>query len=183
LQEEEWPILLWDYLRHSPPQSEIIRELPYEFSQYFKSNPFPLQDQYPYLGELIEYEYLEIMMRFAPEAEGKAVPGKLHLNPAHVLACYTWPVHYIRKDFCDPKKLPRGEYHLLLWRDPQSLEVKFMEVNALVASLIRALGAGARDSQDLLNSVAEQHGLALSQEFMAEGARLIQDMIDKKIIV
>jgi len=183
LSEKEWWRLLWAFLKKNPPQSEILRELAWELAQFCKSRPHPLKKKYPYLGELLEYEYLEIAMRFAPEGSGKAARGELRLNPAHVLAEYRWPVHFIREDFRDPKKLPQGRYHLLLWREPESLEVKFMEVNPLVAALIRRLERGPAKPEALLRAVARQNGLKAGPEFLAEGRALLQDLRAKQILL
>ncbi|MFO1462513.1 MAG: putative DNA-binding domain-containing protein [bacterium] len=183
LSEREWWRLLWDYLKNSPPKSEILRELAWELSQYLKSHRHPLQKKYPYLGELLEYEYLEIAMRFAPEDQGKAQRGKLRLNPAHVLATYCWPVHFISEEFRDPKKLPQGEYHLLLWREPDSLEVKFMELNSLVVALVRRLERGPCSPDALLKSVAKAHAIKPDAEYLKEGRALLADLGVKKILL
>lgn len=183
LSDKEWWALLWDYLKKSPPKSEILRELAGEFAAHLKSRRHPLFKKYPYLGELLEYEYLEIEMRFAPEDGGRTPPGKWRINPAHALAAYRWPVHFIGVDFRDPKKMPRGEYHLLLWRDPQGLEVKFMEVNALVASLLRRLEKGPRAADPLLKAVAKEQGLAANSEYLAEGRVLLQSLREKRILI
>ena len=183
LSEKEWSALLWDFLKKEPPQSEILRDLAGEFSRYLKTRRHPLFKKYPYLGELLEYEYLEIEMRFAPEDEARTPAGKWRINPAHALASYRWPVHFIGEDFRDAKKMPRGEYHLLLWRDPQSLEVKFMEVNALVAGLLRRLEKGPRAATPLLKAVAKEQAIAATADYLAEGRGLLQSLREKRILV
>ena len=86
------------------------------------------------------------------------------------------------RDFRDPKKMPRGDYHLLLWRDPQSLEVKFMEVNALVAGLLRRLEKGPAGAGPLLKAAAKAHRIHASAEFLAEGRGLLQSLQEKRIL-
>lgn len=183
LSEKEWWQILWAFLKKSRPQSEILRELAWELSQFLKAKPHPLKKKYPYLGELLEYEYLEIAMRFAPEDSGKALRGKLRLNPAHALADYRWPVHFISEDFRDPKKLPQGRYHLLLWREPETLEVKFMEVNPLVAALIRRLEKAPAKPEAALRAVARQSGLKADAEFLAEGRALLEALRARQILL
>ena len=183
LTEEEWWKILWDFLKKAKLNSEILREAAWELSQYLKTRPHPLKKKYPYLGELLEYEYLEIAMRFAPEDEGKTERGKLRLNPAHVLATYAWPVHFISEEFKDPKRIPRGQYHLLLWREPDTLEVKFMEVNPLVASLIQKLERKQAKPAELLTALAKANDLKASPEFISEGRALLADLAAKKLFV
>ncbi|HKY64250.1 MAG TPA: putative DNA-binding domain-containing protein [bacterium] len=183
LSEKEWWALLWAFLKKAPPKSEILRELAGEFSGYLKARRHPLAKKYPYLGELLEYEYLEIEMRFAPEDEGRTPAGKFRLNPAHALASYRWPVHFISEDFRDPKKMPRGYYHLLLWRDPQSLEVKFMEVNGLIAALLRRLEKGPQAAGTLLKAVAKEQAIPADAGYLAEGQALLQSLRAKRILI
>ncbi|MCE9626137.1 MAG: hypothetical protein K8R69_11930, partial [Deltaproteobacteria bacterium] len=114
---------------------------------------------------------------------GKTERGKLRLNPAHVLATYVWPVHFISEEFKDPKQLPRGQYHLLLWREPDTLDVKFMEVNPLVASLIQRLERKQAKPAELLPAIARANALKASPEFLAEGRALLADLAAKKLFV
>lgn len=183
LSEKEWWKLLWAYLKASPPKSEILRELAWELSQFCKTQPHPLKKKYPYLGELLEYEYLEIAMRFAPEDGGKTPKGMLRVNPAHVLAEYRWPVHFIRDDFSDHRKMPQGQYLIVLWREPKTLEVKFMEVNPLVASLIKTLEKAPAKGEDLLRSLARKNRLKPTQEYLEEGRHLILGLQQKSLLV
>jgi uncharacterized protein len=183
LSEKEWDKVFWAFLKNSTMRSVILRDVAFEFADYLKSHRHPLLKKYPYLGELIEYEAMEIKLRFAPEDEGKTSSGKLRLNPAHALVKYPWPVHFISEEFCNPKKLPRGEYYLLLWRELESLDVKFMEVNALVASLIQCLEGGEKSAVALLHALAKQHGIQANKEFLSEGEALIQELIAKDILL
>jgi len=183
LTEAEWLDLLWEFLEKSPPQSEILRDLPYEFSAYLKSHRHRLFKRYPFLGELIEYEAMEVKVSFAPNDRSHTPKGKVRMNPAHFLGKYCWPVHFLDKDFRQIKKIPKGEYHLLLWRDPKDDGVKFMEVNALVASLIQHLKKGPQVPKNLLQKIAKENGFAATGEFLAEGRILLADLEKKKILV
>ena len=183
LGEDEWWDLVWDFLKHQPIQNVILRELPWEVSQYLKTHPHPLAEKYPYLGELIEYEFLELRVVFAPEDTAKTPAGKLRLNPAHCLAKYRWPVHFISEELSDPEKIPQGEFHLLLWRDPDSLDVEFMELNPLSAALIELAKATPQAEQGLLEMLAKEQQIPVSEEYLSEGSGLIAELREKKILL
>lgn len=183
LSEEEWGVVFWDFLKKSPPNSVVIRQLPYEASQYLRTHDHPLSEKYPWLGELMEYEYLEIGVRFSPEDREEVPPGLLKLNPAHALGEYTWPVHFISEDNFSPDKLPRGEFFLFLWREPETLEVEFMEVNPLVAGLLRQWVEGPRELDSLLKEVAEEGGLDATEEYLREGRRMVEGFIKQGIVL
>ena len=182
LTEEEWQRVLHEFLRKAPPRSVVIRQLPFEASQYLKSHSHCLSESYPWLGELMEYEYLEVAVRFAPEQSSVGPAGTWSLNPAHALGQYTWPVHFISETRHNPESLPRGEYFLFLWRHPESLQVKFMEVNPLVAALFRTLQSGPAEEGALLIQVARSVGLQPNPEYLAEGADLLKGLADKGIV-
>jgi hypothetical protein len=182
LSDDELKKLFWDFLLASPPQSPVLRRLPWEVSQFLRKRNHPLLEKYPWLGELMEYEYLEIQVRFAEDIEKILAEGTISLQPAHALGEFTWPVHFIGRDRHDPRSLPRGKYYLLLWRDPASLEVKFMEINLLVAAMVKALGQGARTPEDLLETLAKQIGIPLSAGYLQEGRNLIRGFISQGIL-
>jgi hypothetical protein len=182
LSSEEWRTVFWKFLREAPPKNVVIRQLPYEASQNLKNHPHPFQESYPWLGELMEYEYLEVRVGFAPEDTEPVPPGQIKLNPAHALGRYTWPVHFISEQYHDPKKLPRGDYFLFLWREPQELKVQFMEINPTVVALLEHLQVGPEIPQDLLAQVAEQMNLEPTAAYLEEGQRLLENFIAKGIL-
>ena len=183
LEPEQWRDIFWDFLRHAPPNNVVIRQLPFEASQYLKLHSFPHQEKFPWLGELMEYEYLEVGVRFAPEEEDPVPPGQIKVNNAHALGYYTWPVHYISADSHKPEDLPRGDYFLFLWREPVQLKVKFMEINSLVAALLERLQEGPQIPTDLLEDVAERMNLELSPQYLEEGRKLLEDFLEKGILI
>ncbi len=183
LSEAEWRQIFWEFLRKAPPRSAILRQLPAEVSQFLRDNSYNLESRYPFLAELMEYEYLEVQVRFAPEPQSVCVSGILQINPAHVLRHYTWPVHYISEENCDPETLPRGDYFLSLWRDPQTLEVRFMEVSSLVASLLEILGSGVVDGREALEQLSKTLEIQPSEEFLNEGFALLENFRQKGILL
>ena len=183
LSDEEWKQILWYFLKNSPPKSVVIRQLPYEASKYLRSQEHPFSEKYPWLGELMEYEYLEVKVRFAPEDEGRTPPGTLRLNPAHALGEYTWPVHFISEERYDPQELPRSDFFLFLWREPKELDVKFMEINPLVAALIHRLKQGPQESEGLLQAVAQDMGIEVSEEYLSEGRGLLKNFVKEGILI
>ncbi len=182
LSQEEWETLYWDFVQKAPPRSSILRELPKEFAQYLKNDSHPFAKKYPFLADLIEYEYLEVAVRYAPNPPDKVQAGLLYLNPAHALGHYQWPVHFIDQENSKPEKLPQGNYYLFLWRKRQDYEVKFMEVNPLVASLITLLKENPLAPDKLISQIAQQHDISLSKNFIQEANVLINDLVEKEII-
>ncbi len=182
LSDGDWQQVLQEFLREAPPRSVVIRQLPFEASQYLKDHDHVLSETYPWLGELMEYEYLEVGVRFAPEVQVTGPKDSLSLNPAHALGAYTWPVHFISETRHDPDKLPRAEYFLFLWREPESLEVKFMEINPLVAAVFRHLQNGPLNEISLLQQVADEMEIEPGTEYLEEGKALLKGLADKGIV-
>jgi len=121
---------------HTPRFTELGRSL----IDYLESMPELWQSQWPYLLELMDYEWLELELMLAPDqpltliiAESEplwAVAAELRLRG------YQYPVHQLRPQF-QPSE-PTGPYFLLLYREPAGA-VRFMALNPLSACLLDAL--------------------------------------------
>lgn len=183
LSETEWHRVFLEFLKKTPPQSHQLRDVAFEFADFLKAGGHCLAKKYPYLGELVDYEVAEIKLRFAPELPVKKMRGSLSVNPVHYLGAYRWPVHFIREDFKNPKEIPTGDYRLLLWRDSVNLEIHFLEINPLAATLLEVLQRKPSPLKSLLRAVAKRHGLAASVEFFSEGANLVRDFTEKGMII
>lgn len=181
---EQWESLFWEYLKTAPPKSPILRELPKEVAEFFKRQDFSLKSEYPYLGELMEYEYAEIQVRFAPEDEEKTPDKKIRLNPAYFLGKYQWPVHYIGQRRFKVSELPKGQYYLLLWRDPVSLEVQFMELSPLVVALLQKITI-PQEPSELLEKLVKDLNIAADQrsEFFKEANKLFPQWSQQGLLV
>ncbi len=153
---KDWNDLLNEFYLKRLTRSPIARRVFGEFSQFLRSHyRGPLLKKLPYLKELAEYEHLELKLFFekesprAPKREDLAheLPSNTDvllsfipiLNPYLETRLYRWPVHHISRDHWKPSLLKRGTYGLIVYRDPETLKVRFVEANPPLLDVIAAL--------------------------------------------
>ncbi|QQR81813.1 MAG: putative DNA-binding domain-containing protein [Deltaproteobacteria bacterium] len=152
ISEKEWNDLLNNFYLKRLTKSPIARHVFGEFSYYLqKKYRGPLLKKFPYLRELAEYEYLDLKLFFEKEfSHEEKLKGILNLpkNPKSLLKLkpllnphlearlYHWPVHLICKNYSTPAKVKKGSYGLVIYRDPETLKVRFVEANETMLKLI-----------------------------------------------
>ena len=156
----QWPKLIREFLVKAPPQNHLLKFVSEEFYQFFKKCGHALKQRFPYLEELLDYELLELLLVYKEEDDLLSwIPGQARddveyplFNPVMVIRQYAWPVHFISEKNCELKNLPVGQYYLCVYRDPKTLGVNFMEVNAGVYEWWRE---GLREPKAIEESLKE----------------------------
>lgn len=193
--DDEWNEFLNDFTAKRLRRSPIAHDVSEEFAVYLqKKYHGPLLKKYPYLPELAHYEFLELKLLFdrnrpLPKDVEKRFPQDLQnwapvLNPNRALRTYRWPVHYVSADYCSPRQVRPGRYSLLVYRDPESLAVRFVEPNALTADLIRSMATGRSSLARILGGLVHRHRPDGDPEiFVREALAAVRTLYDKSIIL
>jgi len=161
----QWPKLIREFLVKAPPQNHLLKFVSEEFYRFFKKCGHALKQRFPYLEELLDYELVELLLvykgedeegngRFFADAQNDINYDNVSpiFNPVMVIRQYAWPVHFISEKNCELKNLPVGQYYLCVYRDPKTLGVNFMEVNAGVYEWWRE---GLREPKAIEESLKE----------------------------
>ena len=189
---KEWNDLLNDFYLKRMTRSPLARHVFSEFAGYLKKRyRGPLLRRFPYLRELAEYENLEIKLLFEKDPSvTRRSPGTREvylLNPHLALRVYSWPVHLICREFSSPKKMTKGRYPLIVYRDPQTLKIRFMESNVLVAHLIEKVrrGRGRLTTHQILTALLRQEKIPSEsqQAFLREGKMVFKFLKESGIFV
>jgi len=144
----------------------------------------------PWLAELAHWEYLETCVRLAGDAvildndiellsSEDLLNCQIRINPTLRMAQYQWPVHRISPDHRpdQPEALVLAVYRRANDR------VAFMQINALTAALLEALGSDeAIVLAGALADLAERTGQTLRALHRA-ASPLIATLIDREVIV
>jgi len=99
LAAREWKALVQDFFSHHPCQSPQVWYMPKELYHYMSQKEHKLFKKYPFLQELLWFEWLEVelfMMEDRPAAYttiGKLDTDALVLNPELHLQHFIYPVH------------------------------------------------------------------------------------------
>lgn len=135
LEESEWNNLVNSFIQNHNCQSPEIWKMPYEFYEYITENNFQENIKYPFLKDLLYFEWLEIEIYTMEDKdidiynkEGDYMNDLIYLNPEYKIVNLEYPVHLYPAKDCPSKK---GNYFLLVFRHQESLEVKFLDISIL----------------------------------------------------
>jgi hypothetical protein len=198
--QDEWNGLLNEFYLKRLTRSPIARQVFREFSNYLqKKYRGPLLKRMPYFKELAEYENLDLRILYDVDrpVEGPLVtdwnaaaktPKELLslvpvLNPHHALRVYRWPVHRICRGFSTARQVKPGRIALLVYRDPESLSVRFIEANPLVADLMGRMAKGDRTVGRVIEDLLKKHKPADPAAFVREGIGAIDVLKDKGVVI
>lgn len=189
LNKTEWLGLVRAFYAEHTCQTPYFREIAGECVQWLSQRQPPLQlcQRYPFLIELMHYEWVEIALLSDPseinntliEQQADLLHKPLVLNPVLLLQAYQYPVQRI-----SPQQLPKPEpTYLALVRNPD-YKIDFIELNAITFQLLNLLQQGLTASDALqqlapylpqfsteqLLNFTEQHLRQLQQQHIILGA-------------
>lgn len=198
--QDEWNGLLNDFYLKRLTRSPIARHVFREFSHYLRKRyRGPLLKRMPYLRELAEYETLDLKLIYdvdQPEPQGllkdwsavsadpqvflKLVP---FLNPHQALRLYRWPVHRICRGYSTARRVKPGRNHLLVYRNPESFQIRFLEANPLVAELIARMRSGGKSVETLLERLLKKHRPSNAAIFVREAVSTIEFLKERGVVL
>lgn len=161
LTEEEWDETVNRFFSNHACQSTSVWKMPYEFYQYIEESDTKLKNIYPFLTELLLFEWMEIElymmedMQF-PETQnnGDLENDVILFNPEFKLMRLSYPVH--QKNPNEISGEDKGEYFILMFRDKSSGAIQFVNLSLFYVWLIEKIHA-SRDS--LKNILSEGTGI------------------------
>ncbi len=140
MKEEEWDSLVDTFFSNHPTTSTQIWKLPYEFYQYHFSSDTANKINRPYLNDLLYFEWAEIEIHTMKDkvfekfaVEGNPISDQLVVNPEYELIQLEYPVHLKAVQGIEEHK---GDYYVLLYREQETGNVKFLELSVLHAYIL-----------------------------------------------
>lgn len=152
LEEQEWQELVDAFIRDHNCQSPEIWKLPKEFYMYVRDADHPTTLRYPFLTDLLYFEWIEIEVYTMPDEDvectssGDYLTDPLALNPERRLIRLTYPVHL--HPARDSIKF-QGNYFVLVYRHPGTSEVRFTNISMLHAWILERMEQENIPLQDL----------------------------------
>ena len=146
LEEADFRKLVEIYLSKHEAQESQVWKVPGEFASYFQQHPPLLLEDHPYLIDLMKLEWMEILVYNRENREIMPyIRQELHndvelvLNPECELVDFNYPVFRGSWDLMQGLK---STYHLMVFRNPFTFKVHFMEVSPLHIVLLEKLKKG-----------------------------------------
>ena len=167
-----WQALVETYRRAYPNKSHKLMDAVESFPRFLGEQAQWMR-RYPFLNELALYEWLEMQVINLPDAElVMDLPGELPKmeqfsacapvwNAAHQLQQFEFPIPELidnlqkqsqkkPKALSQLEKTPPQPTAILIYRDPNTLEVRFFTLNALTSALFQLSIAQPEASYDEL---------------------------------
>lgn len=179
-----WHALVRDFYREHRCHTPLFPELGREFLRYLEARQQQGRGDPAFLLELAHYEWVELALALDEhdldaiehDPQGDLLAGVPLPSPTAWPLAYAWPVQRISAEF-RPDMPPAQPTFLLVVRD-RADKVQFKAIDALGFALMQSLhdNPGALSGRELLQALAQQHGVAEVESFVAGGARLLEQL-------
>ena len=183
LTEEEWNELVQEFFSGHACQSPQVWYMPKELYEYLtQREAHPLLSKYPFLPDLLRLEWLEIalfMMEDRPAVSGSK-GDLLVLNPEHELVHLQYPVHL--KEAKQITANDKGDYFLVMFREPDSGDVQFMQLSPALAMMIELLEERPMSITALAMEICGELQLELTQDILAMTQLFTDQGLQNKLI-
>ena len=187
LEAGEWDRLVNDFFTDHKAQSPQVWKLAGEFFGYWKSNPHALMEKYPFLPDLLAFEWIEIevfMMEDIPypgaSDNGDYLADPVAFNPEHRIIRVEYPVH-IR----NAKRITsadKNDHYILIFREQESGKVQFIDMSAYLTLVIENMINGLTLSA-ILNELKAQVNENDLEELSTNTVEFLHTLKAKKFIL
>lgn len=148
-EEGLWNELVNDFFSKHNCQTPQVWKVPGEFYEYACKENWKEKYNVPFLEDLLLFEWIEMDIHTMkdetyPEyvAEGSLEKGTIVLNPEYRILQMTWPVHTTPPENINDKT--KGQYFVLIFRQPESGSVQFLDISILHALTIEKIEEGKK---------------------------------------
>jgi hypothetical protein len=132
--KKRWKKAVAHFFENHRCETPQIWKLPIEFCAYYEKEPFPFKKEFPFIKELLQFEWLEIevfMMEDLPIEKFKTVNSSneevLIPNPEIKILPLQYPVHI--KKVKQITEADKGQYFACIHRDYNTKQVKFNDLS------------------------------------------------------
>lgn len=165
LDGEEWDGIVHDFFSHHKCSSAQVWKMPHEFYGYITDIEHPLLTAYPFLADLLWFEWLEVELFLMEDIEtapyrnsGDLLTDSLVLNPESTVISFSYPVH--KTPPADIHDTDKGQYYVLMFRQPDTGSVQFFEMSLFFAWLLEQLEEKGNTVSELLEQATELFGVS-----------------------
>jgi hypothetical protein len=187
LSDEEWDRLVDDFMRNFSPSSPQVWQMPRELWEYVSDSGHHLTVKYPFLTDLLWFEWLEIELYMMKDIKvlvshkGDLKQNKLVLNPEHKIVGFEWPV-FLKS----PEKIgddDKGQYFLVMFRHPANKSVRFIHVSPVLVRLIELLSENSKSLEELIADLSIDLKAAISSEQQSHIEIFLSGLFEKGLLL
>lgn len=176
LSEQQWEKLCEDFFDAHKCQPAEAWRIPEELVNYISKNKHPFVSEFPFLRELLHFEWLEIEIYNLIDQPAVKLEEGMLLNPHFIIEQFTYPVHQPLHKEINPK-----QYFLLVFRHPIDLNARFMELAPLSAFLLETLLSNGSVSATI-NEMASALKMDVTPELQQQAQLFLNQLQEKGMI-
>ena len=187
LTQEEWDILISDFLNLHPAQTPQVWKLPFEFYLFAKQNNYASKFNKKALNDLLYFEWLEIEIHTMPDKElseikntGNTYTDPLVLNPHSKLIRLEYPIHIQHADQASGNK---GNWQILIYRDNKTDIVHFIQLSPLFAYVTELLKYKPLSVKKMSNGIIRTTDIINEKTLLTGLIPFIENMLNRTVIL
>jgi len=187
LPSEEWESLVYDFFAQHNAQTPSVWKLPQEFVEFVSQADYAEIIQKPALNDLLWFEWLEIEVHTMPDTAEPVTSSStftnnvpLTVNPYFRIQQATYPIHLMH---ANEAAKHQGQWFILLYREMDSGQVKFIRLSVLHAVLLEKLNDHPQSLQSVLPVLTSLFGITDLQITVDHLSTFCQDMITKGVLI
>ncbi|MGN6645825.1 MAG: HvfC/BufC N-terminal domain-containing protein [Cytophaga sp.] len=187
LSAEEWDQAVKEYFSSYACRSPFLWRMPFEFYEYVKNDCLKLNASYPFLSDLLLFEWVEIEVFMMEDIEvayttdGNILFSRLVLNPACILQYFQYPVY--KKDAKEIEEIDRANYFMLTYRHPETNKVHFLEISPMFAKMLEYLSEESQTLDQLTDRFSKESGLIINSQKKNEIEDFLRKCCEKRILL
>ncbi|MDP1773778.1 MAG: putative DNA-binding domain-containing protein [Methylobacter sp.] len=187
LDDRQWFELGQDFFVKHASRTPHFSQIPEEFLDYLQ-NERDSSGDFPFMLELVHYEWVEMALSIAKETVPANPPNLDNLQNQHIrLSPLAWPLAYqypvqkISPDFL-PEAVPELATFLIVYRNPDD-EVNFIEITPITYRLLEIIQEHEEVLvADCLKQVAEESKHPNPEMIIAGGLQILKELAEKTVI-
>lgn len=176
--DEEWREMIADFIAEHRAQSPQLWRLPFEFVAFVCEEGHA---RLPYLSDLMRFEALDHEVNLMADVPappftrvGDPLEDSLVLNPEHRFAHFTYPV-FKTSEF----EGTEGHYYLMLFRHPETLRVRLIELSAFYLAVLELLREEPQSGKEGLERAAHHFGGLEEEKMLAHGRSFFEMLLNQ----
>jgi hypothetical protein len=187
LDKDLWDNTVSDFFADHNPQSPQVWKLPFEFYEWAIEENLGNQLDIKYLNDLLLFEWIEIEVFMMPDIDfpdfaesGDIITDIQILNPEFRLIELKYPVHKVAVNNLHQYE---GQYYLLVFREPRTKKVEFVELSALHVFILDRILNQELSLADILLEAIEVFHLQNKQGIKSRLEAFFYQLIEKGFVL
>jgi len=185
--KEQFTGMIDEFFRTHNAKTSQVWLLPGEFYEFAMANNWNTKFDMPWLTDLLLFEWIEIKVHTMPDGSrpntqitGGILTTKLAINPDFELISLSYPVHILPVKKAASKK---GVYYLLIFRNPDSGKVHFVNLSILHAILIKNLANNKETLDKILPKLAKKFNISDNFQLQSVIVSFIKDLLNQQFVL